>query len=569
MPAIWKQISRRKTVFEHDGSHSLKRVLGVRDLTAMGVAAIIGAGIFSTVGAACFNGGPGVVILFVITAIASGFSALCYAEFASRIPIAGSAYTYAYATFGEFAAWIIGWALILEYSIGNIAVAQSWSGYFTTMLNAILANWDVSFPTWLSTNYPTAKEAHQLAVGSGAAHLDPSNLPLRAWLEAPQIAGMRVLFDLPAISVVLFITWLVYRGVSETRNVSNVMVVLKLAIILLVILVGAFYVEPANWKPVLPNGFTGVISGISAVFFAYIGFDAISTTAEECKNPSRDLPRGMFYSLAICTVLYILITLVLTGMTSYKTLNVMDPLAFIFEQRGMSRLGGFISASAVVALTGVLLVFQLGQPRIWLSMSRDGLLPKAFSRVHPKFRTPSFATIVTGLVVGIPIFFFTSGFSVDFTSIGTLFAFLLVCAGTLLLKDEPKEIEIGAARKFKMPGFRGTYIIPLGFLATIGGLLYYGYDFGIVFKEEGWAELQIVLLHVFLLLFFIISIFTFIYQWKFVSVAGVLMCSYLLTGMNGKSWLWFFALFAIGIAIYFSYSYRNSKLGTNEKRTQH
>lgn len=558
------QLRRRKTDFEQEEGHALKRILGVRDLTAMGIAAIIGAGIFSTVGAACFSGGPGVIVLFIITAIASAFSALCYAEFASRIPVSGSAYTYAYATFGEFAAWIIGWALILEYSIGNIAVAQSWSGYFSTLLNALLANWDMKFPTWLSTNYPSAKEAFLLSTsGAGSVPVDTSNIHIMAWLSAPELGGFKLIFDLPAIGITLLITWLVYRGVQETRNVSNAMVILKLAIIVFVIMAGAFFVEPENWQPFFPNKFGGVIGGISAVFFAYIGFDAISTTAEECKNPARDLPRGMFYSLAICTVLYILITIVLTGMTSYKTLNVMDPLAFVFEQRGFHRMGGFISASAVVALTGVLLVFQLGQPRIWMSMSRDGLLPKAFAKVHPKYRTPSFATIVTGLVVGIPLFFFTTGFSVDFTSIGTLFAFLLVCAGTLLLPSLPpatdEELKSGS-QKFRMPGFKGTLLIPALFVLTLVLFYVYNYDFSLFVKYEGWATLDKALLHGFIIEFGILSICAFLYKWKFISVAGVLMCSYLLTGMNAQSWKWFFGWFALGIGIYFLFGFRNSKL---------
>lgn len=556
MKLHFQQLRRRKTSFDLDDGPKLKRILGVRDLTAMGVAAIIGAGIFSTVGAACYNGGPGVVILFIITAIASGFSALCYAEFASRIPVSGSAYTYAYATFGEFAAWIIGWALILEYSIGNIAVAQSWSGYFTTLMNGVLAKWNMDFPAWLSTNYPSASEAFEAFSLKGAGNeIDTSNLHLMAWFTAPSIAGIRLIFDLPAIAITVIITWLVYRGVKESRNVSNIMVILKVAIILLVIAVGSFYVSMDNWQPFMPNKFSGVITGISAVFFAYIGFDAISTTAEECKNPARDLPRGMFYSLAICTGLYILITLVLTGMTSYKNLNVMDPLAFVFEQRGFKQLGGFISASAVVALTGVLLVFQLGQPRIWLSMSRDGLLPRAFSRVHPRYKTPSFATIITGLVVGIPLFFFTTGFSVDFTSIGTLFAFLLVCAGTLLLPEIKKE-----NGRYSMPGFSGRFIIPSAFIAMILGLEYYDFEWTALVKPEGWTDFSGLLLNIFIIIFGILSVFTFIYKWKFIPVAGVLMCAYLLTGMNATSWKWFFGWFAIGITIYFVYSYRNSKL---------
>lgn len=556
MGSLLFNLRRRKTNFSEEQHSGLKRVLGVRDLTAMGVAAIIGAGIFSTVGAACFNGGPGVVVLFIITAIASGFSALCYAEFASRIPVSGSAYTYAYATFGEFAAWIIGWALILEYSIGNIAVAQSWSGYFSTLVNSVLQTWNMDFPAWLGTNYPSAKEAFEAATAGGRlAPVDTSDMNLMAYLSAPKLGGFRIIFDLPAIAITVIITWLVYRGVKESRNVSNVMVIIKVAIILLVIAVGTFYVEPENWTPFMPNKFTGVITGISAVFFAYIGFDAISTTAEECKNPARDLPRGMFYSLAICTGLYILITLVLTGMSSYKSLNVIDPLSFVFEQRGYKKLGGFISASAVVALTGVLLVFQLGQPRIWLSMSRDGLLPKAFSKVHPKFQTPSFSTIVTGLVVGIPLFFFTTGFSVDFTSIGTLFAFLLVCAGTLLLPAVQK-----VPGKYSMPGVKGTWLIPLAFAGMVVGLNATGFPWSDFLSAKGWLNLQSALQMVFILIFLVLTALTVVYRWKFIPVAGTLMCSYLLTGMSAESWKWFFGWFAIGIAIYFAYSYKNSKL---------
>lgn len=551
----WKNINRRKKNFEHEGMHSLNRVLGVKDLTAMGIAAIIGAGIFSTVGKACFDGGPAVIILFVITAIASAFSALCYAEFATRIPVSGSAYTYAYATFGEFAAWIIGWALILEYSIGNIAVAQSWSGYFTTLLNALLANFDKEFPAWLSVNYTTAKSAFSQAIQSGNTTLTLDNLPLRAWFSAPEILGFKFLMDLPAIAITVAITWLVYRGVKESKTVNNWMVVLKLGIIVLVIVAGALYVKPENWHPFMPNGFGGVMTGISAVFFAYIGFDAISTTAEECKNPARDLPRGMFYSLAICTVLYILITLVLTGMAGYKSLNVMDPLAFVFEQRGFVQLGGFISASAVVALTGVLLVFQMGQPRIWLSMSRDGLLPKAFSKVHPKYKTPSFSTIVTGLVVGVPLLFFSTGFSVDFTSIGTLFAFLLVCAGTLLLPQMPKK-----PGQYSLPSFSGVWIVPSAFVLMIVLLLYYGFDLSQLWTPAAWMSNKTAFLNCFFVLFGILSYFTVKYKWKFVPVAGVLMCSYLLTGMTPQSWYWFFGWFIIGISIYFLYSFKKSKL---------
>lgn len=441
--------------------HGLTKTLGVRDLTAFGIAAIIGAGIFSTIGKASAMGGPGVILLFVATAIACGFAALAYAEFASLVPVSGSAYTYSYVAFGELFAWIIGWALILEYAIGNITVAISWSDYFTSLCDGAL-HWHI--PDWLTMDYLTAKSgfesvSKQLADGATmeAVKAGSDYSKYLAWSNAPTLGGFHFVFDAPAIGITILITWLVYRGMRETRTASNIMVALKLAVVVLVIIVGSAYVDTSNWSPFLPNGVGGLLGGISAVFFAYIGFDAISTTAEECKNPQRDMPRGIIYSIIICTVLYVLIALVITGMVNYSELNVGDPLAYVFEKiKDVEWLSRIIAVSAIVAVASVLLVFQLGQPRIWLAMSRDGLLPKAFSRIHPRYRTPSFATIVTGFMVAVPALFLDMNIVIDACSLGTLFAFVLVCAGILKLEMTP-----GAPRgKFKVPRIPSRFIAP-------------------------------------------------------------------------------------------------------------
>jgi len=435
---------RKKPVSAADAdghSTNMRRVLSVRDLTFFGIAAIIGGGTFSAIGNACFSGGPGVIFLYAICAVACGFTAMCYAEFASRVPVSGSAYTYAYVSFGEIFAWIIGWALIMEYSIGNIYVAFSWSGYFTNLIPGI--------PEWLTTNYRTAHQAFLSGTpGEGLA----------AWTNAPLIGGLRIIFDLPAVAINTVLTILVYIGTKESRNLSNTMVIIKLSIIALVIGVGAFHVDIENWTPFMPNGFGGVMAGVSAVFFAYIGFDAVSTLAEESKNPQKDLPRAMIYSLVICTVVYIILALIITGMASYTLLGVSDPLAEIFKIKGIKWMLFIVSIAAVVAMTSVLLVFQMGQPRIWMSMSRDGLLPKKFSSIHPRHKTPGFATIITGLVVGVPILFTDEKMVLDFTSIGTLFAFVLVCGGILLL---PRNTETRQKGKFKMRYINSKWIIPL------------------------------------------------------------------------------------------------------------
>lgn len=456
---------------EH-GGNSLGRHLTVKDLAAFGIAAIIGAGIFSTIGKASADGGPAVIFLFLFTALACGFAAFAYAEFASMVPVSGSAYTYSYVAFGEIVAWIIGWALIMEYAIGNITVAISWSDYFTSLLES----GGIHLPQWVQMDYLTAsngfKEATALMQGGKTyANLSDSlQAAHTAWTTSPTIGSFHFVADLPALLIIIIITALVYRGMKESRNASNLMVIVKLCIILLVIAVGAFYVDTANWDPFAPNGATGVLKGVSAVFFAYIGFDAISTTAEECKNPQRDLPRGMMWAIIICTVLYVIIALVLTGMVRYNQLNVGDPLAFVFQELDLKWMSGIIAVSAVVAMASVLLVFQMGQPRIWMSMSRDGLLPKRFSKVHPKFKTPSYATIVTGFVVAVPALFLNLTMVTDLCSIGTLFAFVLVCAGVLVLQNKPN-IPRG---KFRTPYVNAKYILPM--LIIVGLVFSFTYN---------------------------------------------------------------------------------------------
>ena len=460
-----KEILNQVAKNEAEGHNTLGKHLSARDLTAFGIAAIVGAGIFSTIGKASFDGGPAVIFLFLFTAIACSFAAFAYAEFASMVPVSGSAYTYSYVAFGEIIAWIIGWALIMEYAIGNITVAISWSDYFT----GLLESGGIRLPQWIQMDYLTASRGFDEATalmrgGKTFENLsDGLKASYTAWTTSPSIGPFHFVADLPALFIIILITALVYRGMKESRNASNLMVVVKLCIILLVIAVGVFYVDTDNWIPFSPNGVGGVLKGVSAVFFAYIGFDAISTTAEECKNPQRDLPRGMMWAIIICTILYIIIALVLTGMVSYSDLNVGDPLAFVFDKLNLKWMSGIIGVSAVIAMASVLLVFQMGQPRIWMSMSRDGLLPKQFSKVHPKYKTPSFATIVTGFVVAVPALFMNLTMVTDLCSIGTLFAFVLVCAGVLVLQNRP-DIPRG---KFKTPYVNSKFVFPLLMLIGI------------------------------------------------------------------------------------------------------
>jgi APA family basic amino acid/polyamine antiporter len=565
-----KSIFRRKSVdkiladvasgfsdAEHPGSTSqLQKELNVKDLTLMGIAAVVGAGIFSTIGEASFNGGPGVTILFVITAITCGFSALCYAEFASRIPVAGSAYTYAYASFGELIAWIIGWDLLMEYAIGNIAVAISWSEYFVNLLEGF----NVHMPAYLTMDYFSAFTAHEklqqlTASGNMGDITDRMKIAATAWSTAPGAGNFKLIANIPALAIVVLITYLVYVGIRETKKATNAMVYLKIAIVIAVIVIGFFYVTPANWHPFLPNGFGGVMKGVSGVFFAYIGFDAISTTAEECRNPQRDLPRGMIYSLIICTVLYILIALVLTGMVNYKDLQVGDPLAFVFAKVGLKNLSYVISVSAVIATASVLLIFQLGQPRIWMSMSRDGLLPKAFSRIHPKFHTPSFATIVTGFVVAIPALFLNLTEVTNLTSIGTLFAFVLVCGGVLLL---PREAAVRG--KFHLPYINSQWIVPILFI--IGMIVFRSKVANLISGENVHERFPYFL---FILLSATLTVLAFIKKLSLIPVLGLVSCFYLMAELEYQSWIRFLAWLVIGLVIYFTYGYKHSILGKQNR----
>lgn len=549
---IFRKKSIQDTVIQGgDGEHvSLNKVLTVRDLTFFGIAAIIGGGTFSAIGNACFSGGPGVVILYVICAIACGFTAMCYAEFASRVPVSGSAYTYAYVSFGELFAWIIGWALIMEYSIGNIYIAFSWSGYFTNLLEAF----NIHLPDWLTINYQSAHSAFlENKVGEG----------FNAWKNAPIIWGLKIIFDLPAVLINVLITYLVYKGTKESKNISNIMVTIKLLIIVLIVIVGISYIDVENWTPFMPNGFKGVMGGVSAVFFAYIGFDAVSTLAEESKNPQRDLPRGMIYSLLICTIVYIILALVITGMVSYTLLGVSDPLAEIFALKGVKWMLFIVSIAAVVAMTSVMLVFQMGQPRIWMTMSRDGLMPKRFSEIHPKYKTPGFATIITGLVVGLPIFFTDENFVLDFTSIGTLFAFVLVCGGVLLLSPQ-SEAEIAEREtkgKFKIPYINSKYIFPvmiIGSAVLINYLLPTFFSTTFDFSEEKVAEN--ITMVIFFILCLVMAVLSFVKNLSLIPLLGLISCCYLLTGMAVSNWKWFGIWLIIGLVFYFCFGYKNSKL---------
>ena len=527
-----------------EGHGGLNKILGVRDLTMLGIAAIIGAGIFSTIGRASFEGGPAVSLLFVFTAVACVFTALSYAQFASMVPVSGSAYTYAYVAFCELFAWIIGWALILEYAVSNMVVAISWSEYFVSMLRGF----GISWPAWLAIDPGTARTAYA-AVQAGGIGLSESTLAAAtAYAEAPVLGPFRVLLDLPAGLITLLVTALVYVGMKESRNAGNVLVLIKLGVIGLVLAAGAFFVKPANWTPFAPNGVQGVLGGVAAVFFAFIGFDSISTTAEECKNPQRDMPRAMLYCLLVCTVLYVAITLVLTGMVPYTELNVDDPLAFVFQKVGMNALAGVVSVSAVVAITSALLVYQLGQPRIWMTMSRDGLLWPRFSKIHPKFQTPSFATIITGLVVGIPALFFDMGFFVDLTSVGTFFAFIMVCAGILYLDARGYREKA----RFKVPYISGRFIVGPGLLAALGYALYTGHF---------WASMgEKPLLAVFWLVWAVLAVLAYRHRFSLLPVLGILTNLYLMTELGTSNWTIFLIWLAIGLVIYFAYGRKHSRL---------
>ena len=559
----------------------LRRTLGVFDLTLMGIAAIVGAGIFAMIGKASHNGGPAVALLFVFTAFACGFSALCYAEFASRIPVAGSAYTYAYASMGEFIAWIIGWDLIVEYAIGNIAVAISWSDYFT----GLLKGYGINLPLHFTMDFVTARRgfaAVEEAVASGTTvdvltaacsakdavvgcgQMDAYS----AWFTAPKLGGIPIVADIPALLIVVLITALVYIGIRESKFASNIMTVLKIAVILLVVFLGLNYVNPANWSPFAPNGVEGVLKGVSAVFFAYIGFDALSTTAEECKNPRSDLPRAMILSLVICTVLYIALALVLTGMVSYTKLDVGDPLAFAFGAEGadIPWVAGIIAVSAVIALATVFLVFQIGQPRLWMAMSRDGLLPKIFSSIHPKFKTPWFATIITGLVVAIPALFMNLTEVTDLASIGTLFAFVVVCAGVLFKDKEFKE----SGTRY-VPYINSQFLLPIILVLVFGTIYYFNPTVVSAFltltPAEGESTFGAFSHKIPLIFFIIVAVLLLVLsltkKLSLIPILGLLSCLYLMTELGVTNWLRFGLWLIAGLVIYALYGYRHSHLGRN------
>jgi APA family basic amino acid/polyamine antiporter len=483
-----------------EAEFSLKKTLTAVDLIALGIGAIIGAGIFATLGSATSGGtglppaGPGVAVSIILTAVVCGFCALCYAEFASLVPVAGSAYTYSYATLGELVAWIIGWDLILEYAVGNIAVAISWAAYF----RQLMLGFGVEIPAWLSTDYRSTLLAAR-AAAEGATLSPELSIAYQAHLHHPVVFGIPIVCNVLAASITAAITWLLVRGVKESARFNNVIVVLKILTLLFFIGVGVFFVKPENWHPFFPGGFHGVWAGASLIFFAYIGFDAISTAAEECVDPGRDMPRGIIGSLAICTVLYIAAALVLTGMIPYRQLvGVADPLAAALAYVNQGWAAGFLAAGAVIAMTAVLLVFQLGQPRILLAMSRDGLLSPWFAKIHPRYRTPHVSTILTGVFVG----FFSAIANIDeivqLTNIGTLFAFSLVCMGILILRRR----EPNRPRRFRVP------FVPVTPLLGIG------------------------------------------------------MCLFLMAGLPGVTWIRFGLWLLAGLGLYFVYGARRSRLAT-------
>ena len=485
-----KRLLRRKNIDDMlDGSaaktgHGLKKALSSFDVTMIGIGAIIGAGIFAMVGEGVLGGssgypaGPALVLSFLLTAIACGFAALCYAEFAAMAPVSGSAYTYAYATLGEFAAWIIGWDLILEYAIGNIAVAISWAGYFNEFIKAVTG---LDIPVWLRLDYRTfIQKGYEMS-------------------QAPHIFGIPVVFNLPAVAIVFVITALLVTGIKESSKFNNILVAVKIGILLLFVGLGFYYFKPEHWTPFAPGGWKGIKTGASLIFFAYIGFDAVSTVAEETKNPQKDMPRGIIGSLLICTVIYIFVTLALTGMIPFPQLKekIAEPLvAALLYNNAPTWTVIFVALGAIVATTAVLLVFQMGQPRIFYAMSRDGLLPKAFARVHPKFKTPFFSTIVTGIIVAVPAAFCHLDEMANLCNIGTLFAFVVVCAAVIVLR-------------IKEPNRHRPFKVPFGFLFPL---------------------------------------------------LGMAMCFFLMTGLDSVTWLRFMLWLAIGLVIYFFYGVKRSGL---------
>jgi APA family basic amino acid/polyamine antiporter len=508
---VLKDVFRTKNISRiletADGHDALKRHLGPIQLTMLGIGAIIGAGIFSTVGTAAAGGadhpgaGPALIISFILTAITCGFAALCYAEFASMVPISGSAYTYAYATLGEIIAWVIGWDLIIEYAVGNVAVAISWSGYFQELLRVV----GLGMPDWLGVDYRGASQAAAQVAAATAQGGDAltsisvaTTRAAQAFADAPHLFGIPVIFNLPAFLIVAVITTILVIGIRESAWFNTSMVVLKLVIIAFFIIFGAFFIKPENWHPFAPHGTLGIFSAAAIIFFAYIGFDAVSTASEEAKNPKRDMPIAIIASLVVCTIIYVLVAVVLTGMLPWTQLGTAEPLATAFSGRGMTWPTLIVALGAVFATTSVLLVFQLGQPRIFFSMGRDGLLPKWAAAVHPRFRTPYKTTILTGAFVAVLASVANIDEIVQLTNIGTLFAFVLVCVGVTVLRFQ----EPGRERPFRVPA--GPFLFP---------------------------------------------------------ALGVVSCVFLMMYLPPASWWRFVGWLVLGMAIYFAYSYNHSAIG--------
>ncbi|HKQ97193.1 MAG TPA: amino acid permease, partial [Candidatus Polarisedimenticolia bacterium] len=525
-----------------DPGHGLKRTLTGIDLMMLGIGAVIGTGIFAAIGTATAGAadrpgaGPAIILSFVITAIACAFSALCYAEFASMIPIAGSAYTYAYATLGETIAWIIGWDLIIEYAVGNIAVAISWAAYFNDVLKHTFG---FTIPIWLVTDLRTTLNSPEIRA------------------EAPHLFGIPIVMNLPAFAIVALITWVLVIGVKESARFNNIMVGMKILILLGFIVVGFNYVKADHFTPFMPTGWIGVQAGAAIIFFSFIGFDAVSTAAEECRDPKRDIPIGILGSLFVCTLIYVAVAAVLIGIIPWTSLGVADPLAAALVFIGKDWAAGVVSFGAVVAMTAVLLVFQLGQPRIFFSMSRDGLLPKTFAAVHPRYKTPHVTTIWTGIFVAVLASFTALDEIIALTNIGTLFAFVLVCLGVIILRiTDPTR-----PRPFRMPWIP---LLPIwiGALWVLPGAFAAATDWGA--RAEYFVVLLITLTGIGFSLTGIAALVRRrpVPEWvrtEF-ALAGIASCVYLMRGLPALTWWRFIGWLALGLFIYALYGARHSRL---------
>ena len=517
------------------GEYRLNRVLGPVQLTLFGIGAIIGAGIFATIGTAAAGdalrpgAGPALMLSFIITAVVCGFTALCYAEFASLVPIAGSAYTYSYATLGELIAWVIGWDLIIEYAVGNIAVAISWANYFKTFMRGF----DIIIPDWISMDYRTA-----------ARIVDEAGVQT-VFRDAPHLFGIPIVFNLLAVGIVALISLVLIWGIRESARFNAVMVGIKIIVLTFFIVVGSYWVKPENWTPFAPNGWSGISAGAAIVFFAYIGFDAVSTAAEETRNPKRDLPIGIIASLIICTIFYVIVSAIFTGLISYPDLKATlateqaEPLtlALAHASPNLGWAVGIVAFGSVIAHTAVLFIFQLGQPRIFFSMSRDGLLPPLFRRVHPRFRTPHIATLITGLFVALSAAVASIDEMVDLTNIGTLFAFILVSAGIIVLRRRDPD----RPRPFRVPG---GWPWALGLYALAAAVV-------LLIPLGGWIRIAVLICAA--LLFFAARNYIF-------PVLGILSCLYLIYYLPPTSWLRFASWLNIGFLIYAGYGALHSRL---------